>query len=68
MADDSRFAVFCTCGAALTGSISPRGAADMARLFHLAHTGDGHRLCDRATAAAARRRNEAAVRRNEAMQ
>lgn len=54
------FAFYCTCGAAMTGSVSPgRNAEELERLFRSLHNGDGHAPTDQRTARNARRREEA---------
>lgn len=41
-----RFALYCTCGAGWTGTVSKNGHGIVLRYWNEIHSGDGHALCD----------------------
>lgn len=60
----TRFAFYCTCGSSMVGDVSPSTkVAGLEAAFDAVHTGDVHARTDERTARNARRRQEAAERR-----
>ena len=54
---DRKFAFYCTCGAAMTGAVSPyKNADELERIFWSLHAKPGHEPTNQRTAASARRR------------
>jgi len=53
-----KIALYCTCGAAATGSGKPRSLKKITDIFWQVHVGPGHAPCDAKTAHNTRRRQE----------